>query len=189
MWILFHRDEKRRKQMQTGTPKKMRWTKFLLIIPFAAATGLVLNNISLLANLAVASEAYAETSVEQYAIPLVLQFIGYGLITPLSEELIFRGLIYKRLREDFSFPRAMLLSAILFGFFHGNMIQTLYAFGMGLVLAYLYEKYHSLAAPVIAHGTVNIVAVLLTELGGFTWMFENPLRVGLISVVCAAASS
>lgn len=192
MWILFHRDEKKRKQTTAVgqmSSQKVKWTKFLIIIPFAAAVGLVLNNISLLADLAIASEAYAETSVKQYAIPLIGQLIGYGLITPLSEELIFRGLIYKRLRDDFSFKNAMFTSAILFGFFHGNLIQMLYAFGMGLLLAYLYEKYHSLAAPVLAHGMVNIVSVILTEAGGFTWMFENPLRISLVSILCAAAAS
>lgn len=43
--------------------------------------------------------------------------------------------------------------------------------------------------PVLAHGLVNIVSVLLTEAGGFTWMFENPLRISLVSILCAAAAS
>lgn len=189
MLFLFLRDEKRRKTEGVKATACRGMGRYLLIIPFAAAAGLVLNNIMLLADMAVVSEVYNEMAVKQYAIPLAAQFAAYGFITPICEELIFRGLIFKRMREHFPFYTAMFGSAMMFGIFHGNIIQSMYAFVMGVLFAYLYEMYGSLKAPVIAHMVVNLVAVTLTELGVFTWLFADLLRVGTVTVVCAAAAS
>lgn len=184
--FLFLRDEKRRKTVKKSNAGIGR---LLMILPFAAAVGLVLNNIMLLANMAVVSEVYNEASIKQYAIPLAAQFVAYGFVTPLCEELIFRGLMFKRLRENMGFHVALLGSAMLFGIFHGNIIQSLYAFAMGILFAYLYEMYGTLKAPVLAHMITNIIMVALTELDIFTWMFADVMRVGLITVICAAAAS
>jgi len=59
----------------------------------------------------------------------------------------------------------------------------------GLLLAYLYEKYGSIKAPIFAHMLMNIVACLLTDVDGFTWMFSNPIRMALITIGCAALAS
>ena len=47
------------------------------------------------------SARYSETAQAQYRIPFVYGLILYGLISPLSEELLFRGLIYRRMKQYF----------------------------------------------------------------------------------------
>ena len=68
-------------------------------------------------------------------------FLYASILAPVSEELIFRGYILQTLRP-YGKKFAIVLSAFLFGIFHGNLLQTPYAFLMGLVLGYVTVEYH-----------------------------------------------
>lgn len=68
------------------------------------------------------------------------QFFLMGIAAPLSEELLFRGILFERLRMALPFFWAALGSAAFFGLVHGNWAQGIYAALMGLILAWLYEK-------------------------------------------------
>lgn len=95
-----------------------------------------------------------------------IQIIGVGMIVPAMEETLFRGLVYKRLRGYTKTAwSAILLSAALFAVYHGNLIQILFAFPMGIILAAIYEKRQTLKAPVLFHMSVNISSILLTAFG------------------------
>lgn len=67
-------------------------------------------------------------------------FLYAAILAPISEELIFRGLILRTLRP-YGKRFAIFASAFLFGLFHGNLLQTPYAFLMGLVLGYVTAEY------------------------------------------------
>ena len=56
----------------------------------------------------------------------------------------------------------MFLSAFLFGIMHFNVVQFLYGFVMGLALGYIYVRYRRLWIPMVAHGLVNFVVILVT---------------------------
>ena len=60
---------------------------------------------------------------------------------------------------------------------------------LSLMLAYFYEKYGSLKAPMMAHILMNTVAVIMTELDAFRWMFAVPMRMVIITIACAAVGS
>ena len=105
------------------------------------------------------------------------------------EELIFRGLLFKRLREVMPMVPAVIYSALFFGLYHGNLVQIIYGTICGLLLAYVYEKFGSLKAPVLMHMTMNILACVVTELNGFAWMLDQPMRIGIITVLCALVAS
>ncbi len=68
-------------------------------------------------------------------------FLYASILAPITEELIFRGLIQRSL-ERYGRKFSIIGSAFLFGIFHGNLIQTPYAFLMGLILAYTAAEYH-----------------------------------------------
>lgn len=92
-------------------------------------------------------------------------FLYASILAPLSEELIFRGYILQSLRP-YGKKFAVVLSAFLFGIFHGNLLQTPYAFLMGLVLGYVTVEYH-IGWAVALHVFNNLVlADLLTRLTG-----------------------
>lgn len=84
-------------------------------------------------------------------------FILYGLLSPLTEELLFRWLLLNRIERVFNTRMAVALSALFFGIYHGNVVQGCYAFLMGAVLAVICVRTKSLTAAYLFHAVANIV--------------------------------
>lgn len=115
------------------------------------------------------SEGGGIDSLTTSAGPLVALavFIGTGLLTPLWEEAIFRGVIHGGLRHRFGCFLASLLSAAIFAAFHGVPILLPYMLTLGLALAFLREFHRTLWASVIMHACLNSLvggAVLISVL-------------------------
>ena len=83
------------------------------------------------------------------------------VLAPLMEELLFRGLLFRRMRDRVGAILGIVLSSIVFGLAHGNLTQGLFAAAFGIFLAMLYEHYGTLAAPLTAHFANNVFAVIL----------------------------
>ena len=89
---------------------------------------------------------------------LYASFIG-----PVSEEIIFRGFVMRGF-EKYGARYAVLMSAVIFGMFHGNLIQSIFAGLVGLVLGYTAMRY-SIKWAVLLHIINNFVfGDLLTRL-------------------------
>lgn len=114
------------------------------------------------------------------------------LIGPVSEELIFRGAILDRLYLAFPFAAANILQAVLFGIYHMNVIQGIYAFLLGVFLGMLRNVTGSILAPVAAHilfnGTSYVLSYLFPEGGKTEWLSAAVLifagAVALLTSVC-----
>lgn len=68
-------------------------------------------------------------------------FLYVGLGAPIFEEIIFRGVVLRSV-EPFGKKFAIFASALLFGIYHGNLIQIPFAFAVGLVLGYVTVEYN-----------------------------------------------
>lgn len=87
------------------------------------------------------------------------------ILPPLVEETGFRGLGLTYLRRaGIPFWAANLIQAVLFGVFHLNIVQGIYAGILGLVLGYLADHYRSLAPAMVMHGVYNIWGTLGTDI-------------------------
>lgn len=169
---------------------KVAGWKYVFVAIGSAGLCIALNNFIKLLNLATYSEAYQTASESLYSVPFLVQVIGLGVFVPIAEELLFRGVLYHRLKLMANNKiMAMLWSALLFAAFHGNLVQALYGFIAGVVFVWLYEVYGSMKAPILAHICMNIVSIVLTQYDVFYWMFEEPLRVGIITVTSATLAS
>lgn len=82
-------------------------------------------------------------------------FLYAGILAPITEEILFRGLIQRSLLP-YGKRFAIFCSAFTFGLFHGNLIQTPFAFLVGLVLGYVASEYSVLWAMVL-HMVNNLV--------------------------------
>lgn len=189
MIVMFHRDRIKEKISGVVPNKKAALWKYAGIFIMAAAMTLGLNNLIEISGIYKASESYESTMNSLYAASLPMQVICLGILVPVCEELVFRGLTFQRMRQSTTFLRAALYSSGIFAFLHGNLVQMLYGFFMGLTFCYLYEKYGSVKAPVFAHMTANILSVILTETKALDWMAEKEIRMGLITVACAGLSA
>lgn len=165
--------------------RRFRRTDLLFLAVFAAASCFLLNELILLSGIDSLSGQYQETSKILYSGGIISQLLLMAAAAPLAEELIFRGLCYGRLRRHIGAPAASFFSALWFGVFHGNLVQGLYGFSIGLLLALIYEKYGGLRASMWFHACANLTSILLT------WLMERvpgiftPLMIFTAIVICA----
>ncbi len=90
--------------------------------------------------------------------------IYVGLLSPIGEEFIFRGLILGYAKEHAPFYAANVLQAVLFGFFHGNLVQGIYAFLLGLLIGYLIQLSGSVFSGIVFHSALNFAGLYLERL-------------------------
>lgn len=83
------------------------------------------------------------------------------IITPICEEIIFRGLIYKSVEYKTNFYIAATISSLLFALLHGNISQGLYAFFVGFMLCYVYERFGGLKYSFFLHSVMNFSSLFL----------------------------
>lgn len=105
---------------------------------------------------------FSLVSEQFYRPPLWLQVCAMGVGIPLAEELVFRGLVFGTVRKNRSFGQAAVMSALLFGIYHGNVLQGAYGFFMGILLAWVMERRRTISAPVLMHMSANMTSVVMT---------------------------
>lgn len=93
----------------------------------------------------------------------VSMFLYAAIFAPIGEEILFRGLLLRMLQK-YGKKFAILATAFLFGIFHGNIIQTPYAFLVGLVLGYVAVEYSILWAIVLHMLNNMVLADFMTRL-------------------------
>lgn len=135
--------------------KKEQAENYILVAILGVAAALFFNLLFSMVGFTEKSESYSQVAQKQFSLPLLIGILMYGIVTPIVEELIFRGLVYNRLARNYNIILAIGGSAALFGFYHGNIVQAIYGIIMGLLLAIVYEKYGSFVYPVILHGVAN----------------------------------
>jgi membrane protease YdiL (CAAX protease family) len=117
-----------------------------------------------------------------------LMFCYSVLLAPIGEELCFRGVTMRQAQKAVPFWAANLLQAFLFGCFHMNWIQGIYAFALGLVLGYVCEKggsiYYSLLFHILFNFWGTVVSELLGDIGdsGLAGFIIFALMIVLIAV-------
>lgn len=164
---LYHRDVMRRQWMRQWPSEGLGITEGQLFwVAVAGASVAILgNNVVGMLPLGEFAESYQESSEGLYSGSIWIRMLAVGLFGPIAEELIMRGLVYERLREMMRAGWAIFWSALLFGIFHGNVVQGIYAFLVGLFFAWLMEYFQTIYAPVMAHVSANLAVVILEDSG------------------------
>lgn len=138
-----------------------RYLKTILLGMFSA---LLFNVLLSLIGLTESTGSYEELAKKQFALPLILGIILYGVISPIAEELVFRGLVYNRMRRnEVPVLAAIILSSVFFGIYHFNVVQAVYGVLMGLIMVCVYEKYGGFIYPVIIHAAANSFIYILSS--------------------------
>ena len=79
------------------------------------------------------------------------------LIVPIGEEALMRGFVYPIMRQQFSAPVTIALSACLFALLHGNIVQIILTLPLGITCGYMYEQTHSLMQCIGIHMLFNVL--------------------------------
>ncbi len=144
------------------SPREYVLASFLCIV-MAVTAALFLNIVLSLTGLVNSSETYQEVATRQYSVAFARGLLLYGLLYPLLEEVIFRGIFFALLRRWIPWVAAALISAVLFGIYHGNIVQGIYAACVGFLLAYLYERLGSFWFPFLGHCSANLVVYCISN--------------------------
>ncbi len=160
-WIFFSRRRCRFGE-ETGL-RPVSLPALLIVVPLGfTAYIFVACVLSLLPEAWLSSYAQSAEALLGGSGPLVLLCIV--VLAPLAEEVIFRGLLYSRLKRGMGKPLALLLASLLFGVMHGHPVWMAYAFCLSLLLCSLFDWYGSLWASVLMHLCFNAGEYLLAPL-------------------------
>ena len=122
-----------------------------------------------------ADAAAAGASAQAGRVSLPLGILIYGVLSPLAEETVFRGITLQRLyllcHEKKSGKTAFLLAAglssLLFGIYHGSVVQGLYAAAMGFLFCLFLALGGNLFRVIVLHGGANVMTLFLSRAGTF----------------------
>ena len=109
-------------------------------------------------------DPHTSITIPQKPALLALTALQLCVVSPLVEEFVFRGMIFQSMRR-FGDSFALILSAILFAMFHGNLVQAPNAFLMGLVIGYFVLYSGSLWVGVMIHMVNNILSFAMDLIG------------------------
>jgi len=97
-----------------------------------------------------------ETFGDAWVLPSALIAL---VLAPVCEEIVFRGFLFGGLRQRMRFGGAALLSGLVFGAIHGDLVRFPGLTVTGVILAAVYERRRTLGASIAAHATVNLFAL------------------------------
>lgn len=102
--------------------------------------------------------------------------IATFVIAPIGEELFFRGVIMGYAKRYMPPAIAILFQGVLFGLYHGNIVQGIYACILGCLLGYVAYKSESLIPGMILHFSINLSVLFIPSV----W-FEGTVRCSIIT--------
>jgi membrane protease YdiL (CAAX protease family) len=145
-------------------PIQQRWMKWASVIALAFIP--VIGLIALLIQLALGMPL--ENPQLEFLVPQDFNWLGAismiilgGVVVPIAEEAFFRGVVYSWMRQHSPAWVAILLSSAIFGALHGEISVAGATFVMGIILAWFYERSHSLWAPITIHILNNSLKLIL----------------------------
>ena len=130
---------------------------FFLISVFIMYTGSILGTmLSMILSGGEATNATAELAMDNHPLKVLFMVI----LAPVLEEYVFRKQLIDRAHR-YGEKTAVMLSAVTFGLLHQNLFQFFYAFGLGLLLAYIYLRTGRLRYSAILHAIINFMGSVL----------------------------
>jgi len=117
--------------------------------------------------------------------PIILQIISVGIVAPIAEEFLMRGVVLNRLLGYVRVLPALFIQAALFGILHLNLLQGMYAGVLALLMGYIYLKYGSLLMTILFHITMNTLSIVIPE--SFA-EGVNPFIILIVSAVLTAGT-
>jgi membrane protease YdiL (CAAX protease family) len=143
------------------------WVVMGLAVTLAVALVAVVVNEQILGD-----ELTQQSSVQLFAesrstSDLLIMLTAVCVFAPVFEEILFRGFLYRNLRDRFGPWLGLCFSSFLFAIAHVDMSNLLPLFAIGLAFGYSYERSGSLWVPVLIHALWNFstLARILSLMG------------------------
>lgn len=161
LWMM-KKDEYERRRESRFTFGDGIFVVILALVANAVLTGAI-SMLTAILELYGNGEAMTSTAQDSlFQSSLWMQLLGVGIIAPIMEEVLFRGLVYNRLKDYNKGWLSIILAAGMFAVYHGNIRQAAAAFPMAVLMIVLYDRWDSILAPILFHITVNLSSILVT---------------------------
>ena len=129
---------------------------------------------------------------------MLISMVLWAVIPAVCEELLYRGLIFNGLKNNFKAPYAILIGGALFMLMHGSLQQTIYQFILGCVLCTVYYYTKNIFYPMLLHFLNNAIAIFTAYLQNATnidinvaftnaWSYIWPILLMIVASATAVA--
>lgn len=157
---------------------------WVCLVVLAVCSATLMNRLITLTQLQNVSHAYTQAQQSLYSVPFAVGLVLYGLAAPFAEEALFRYLLAGRIRRlTGSAAAAALISALMFGVYHANLVQGIYAFTIGILLAAVFFIFEDYRAAVLFHASSNIASYTASEWKALGTVFENETMMMTMAVL------
>ena len=185
LWYYFAYGRKPRPE---GTDKPKQQHILLLLVLGLAGQFAISGVLSIVESLAPNLMEKYEQLMEMAGITetTLLSVLSTVILAPISEELVCRGLVFKLAgKVSPNFWVANIIQALAFGILHGNWVQGIYAFALGIVLGLVYRRFQNIWLCMLLHAALNFSSILV---GPYYSLFpESFLFAAYILTMLAAA--
>ena len=96
---------------------------------------------------------------------LFFNFFLIIIVAPIIEEIVFRGLFYKTLKNFIPFVQASIISSLIFAIIHENILSLTILFLLSLYLTWIYERTNSILYSILTHSIFNFLNLSLIYIG------------------------
>lgn len=155
-------------------PRWAAWGVFAGFAAFPAAFGLAVYLRRLLGSESAADLRQYYGGADFTVLQAFTLLLYGGFLVPIAEELVFRGLLFRWIRQRLDFPTAALVSAAIFAAAHGRPVQIVLTGLLGLLMAWLYEKSRTLVPAILMHQTYNSLGLMMQ----FAYVWFGPAQLG-----------
>lgn len=108
----------------------------------------------------------------------ILILLVTGILGPILEEYLFRGYVYNKIKS-FNKKNSIFITSILFSLMHTGLFNMIYAFIIGYLLIYIYNKFSNIKAPIIMHISINSSIILLNN-----YLINFNIYLGIVLLIC-----
>lgn len=123
-------------------------------------------------------DAYQEITTANPVTYLLLS----AIVAPVSEEVIYRGIIFNSVKKGFPVWFAYIVSAFIFAFMHGTVVHMIIGFVCGVLFAVVYQYTKSLRIAVLMHMCYNTLS-LCSGFINVPDVFFNPYVFGVVDII------
>jgi len=163
LFSLFRQDTLENPECRKDNSIRVPFRFYLIGILGSAGTCLLVSTALSISGLPDADPLFNEVNDMITSSGFLVQTAAACIVVPAAEELLFRGLIFRRVKFSYGAGAGIVISAVLFGIYHGNWTQGIYAGLLGLLLAWAYQQTGAILVPILMHAFSNFTSLLIGE--------------------------
>ncbi len=158
VWYYRKYMKERAKQMVSGAVSKVRSVNTVIaVVLMALGTHYVMIIAAQFAEFVLPQssiDGYEEV-IRLAGVDSVFGMLLAVFVAPINEELFFRGLVYRKMREAWSVRASIIVAGVLFALLHLIPYQVIYALPAGILLSWIMSRYDSVLPGILTHILVN----------------------------------